>query len=182
MRFLTPVLILTMASISACKDDAVTHDGLGKFEVTIDGKATEIISHGLPSGQTHGRSGVMVVNSAGQNILIIEGAADSQDDGQPVFPLLSVTMISDATGGNFTLENVRYTLENGGNSFASDHNTGHQALKNLVLKDGKIGFDFSVDLVAHAPNSAGKTVLHGVAPIHIEGSFTGEKSLTGIND
>ena len=179
MRFTTATLLFAVATVSACKDEIKTSDTLGKFEISIDGKAAEIASF---TGPEIGRSGIMVVSSAGFKILIVEGAAGVEEGGQPILPLLSVTMISDASGENFNLDTVRYTLEDGGNVYASDRNTGQQTLSNLVLQDGNISFDLSVDLIAHAPNSAGGAVLQGVAPVHMEGSFSGAKTFEGIND
>ncbi len=164
MRFITPLLLLALATVSACKDDVESSDTLGKFEITIDGKATEVVS------------------SANHKILVVEGAAGIQEDGEPVLPLLSITLISDASGKNLALDSARYTLEEAGTVFVSDGHTGQQTLSNLVLEGGKIGFDLNFNLVPRAPNSAGRKVVEGVAPIHIEGHFSGAKTFVGIND
>lgn len=179
MRFITPLLLLALATVSACKDDVESSDTLGKFEITIDGEATEISSYAGPENR---RSGIMVVRAVNHKILIVEGAAGIQEDGEPVLPLLSITLISDATGENLALESARYTLEEAGTVFVSDGHTGQQTLGNLVLEGGKIGFDLSLDLVPRAPNSAGRKVVEGVAPIRIEGRFSGAKTFVGIND
>jgi len=179
MRLITAILLFAVATVSACKDEVKKSDTLGKFDISIDGTATEVASY---TGPEIGRSGIMVVKSGGVKILIVEGASGVEDDGQPILPLLSVTLISDSSGENFNLDTVRYTLEDGGNVYATDGNTGQKMLSNLVLQDGDISFDLSVDLIAHAPNSAGRTVLQDVAPIHIEGRFFGSKTFEGIND
>ncbi len=62
MRFITAILFITIAAVSACKDDVENSDTLGKFDISIDGKAAEVASY---TGPVNRRSGIMVVSSGG---------------------------------------------------------------------------------------------------------------------
>jgi hypothetical protein len=112
------------------------------------------------------------MSPAGVKLLLIDGFADI-NDGEPGFPIISMSLQGGITGGPMSLMFVQVFDESYEDNLSADGPLGQKSLTNFEMgEDGSISFDFSADLVRIETQS--EEPIAGAEGAHIEGHFSGK--------
>ena len=166
MRFVPALLMAFVLALSACKDDI---EEIGKFTVELNGDSIEFTS---VFDITNDHSSIRQMSPAGVKLLLIDGFADIKD-GEPGFPIISMSLQSGIAGGPMSLLFVQVYDESYENNLTADGPLGQKRLDNFEMgADGSISFDFSADLVRVTTQS--EEPIAGAQGAHIVGRFSGK--------
>jgi len=166
MRFIPALLMASILALSACKDDI---EEIGKFTIELNGNSIELTS---VFDITNDHSSIRQMSPAGVKLLLIDGFAEIKD-GEPDFPIISMSLQSSITGGPMNLLFVQVYDESYENSLSAMGPLGQKSIENSEMdEDGNISFDFSADLVRIDTQS--EEPIAGAQGAHIEGHFSGK--------
>jgi len=174
MRFMPALIAASILALSACKDDI---EEIGKFTVELNGDSIEFIS---VFDITNDHSSIRQMSPAGVNLLLIDGFADIKD-GEPGFPIISMSLQGGITGGPMSLLFVQVYDESYENNLSASGLLGQKRLDNFEMgEDGSISFDFSADLVRITTQS--EDPVSGAQGAHIVGRFSGKMPASEIEE
>jgi len=166
MRFMPAVLAAALLTTSACKDDI---EEIGKFTTQLNGNSVEFTS---VFDITNDHSSIRQMSPGGINLLMIDGFADITD-GEPDFPIISMSLQSGISGGTMSLMFVQVFDQSYETNLTADGPLGQKSLNNFEMgEDGNISFDFSADLVRITTQN--EEPVAGAEGGHIEGHFSGK--------
>jgi len=166
MRFMPAILMAFVLALSACNDDI---EEIGKFTTELNGDSVEFTS---VLDITNDHSSIRQMSPAGVKLLLIDGFAEIKD-GEPGFPIISMSLQGGNSGGPMSLLFVQVFDESYKNNLTANGPLGQKSLDNFVMdEDGNISFDFSADLVRVTTQS--EKPIAGAQGAHIEGHFSGK--------
>lgn len=167
MRFIPALLMAFVLALSACNDDEI--EEIGKFMVELNGDSIEFTS---VFDITNDHSSLRLMSAAGVKMMLVDGFAEIKD-GEPDFPIISMSLQSGFSGGPMTLLFVQVFDESYETNLIAEGSLGQKNLGNFEMgEDGSISFDFSADLVRVTTRS--EEPIAGAQGAHIEGRFSGK--------
>lgn len=174
MRFMPALITASVLALSACKDDI---EEIGKFTTELNGDSIEFTS---VFDITNDHSSIRQMSPAGVKLLLIDGFAEIKD-GEPEFPIISMSLQSGITGGPMSLLFIQVFDESYENNLSADGPLGQKSLSNFEMgEDGSISFDFSADLVRVETQS--EEPIEGAEGARIVGRFSGKMPASEMED
>ncbi len=167
MRFIPALLMAFVLALSACNDDDI--EEIGKFTTELNGDSVEFTS---VFDITNDHSSLRLMSAAGVKMMLVDGFAEIKN-GEPGFPIISMSLQSGFSGGPMTLLFIQVFDQSYENNLTAGDLLGQKSLDNFEMgEDGSISFDFSADLVRVTTQS--EEPVAGAQGAHIEGHFSGK--------
>jgi len=168
MRIIQALVVVSLISLAACKDDVGNYEKIGKFTVKLNGDSLEFIS---VFDKAADRSGIRKMTPVGVDLILIDGYAGDKD-GEPDLPVISLSLQSGITNKTMSLMFVQVFDKDYQTALTSQGPIGNHQMQNLEIgEDGSISFDFTADLVRITTQE--EKIVEGAAGAHIEGHFSG---------